>query len=165
MHVNIHIGYVGNVPEPTVTLSLVPTMWEFSAFSWSHKVGAIDLNQIRVEWVFTGVLPTSLHIELTIIHKWLCSADRTKIVKQDIFDNTALCSWCKRVCWQIEWLAFDIHFTGSPGCLLPLHLLSVHCQQLIQLGEELRRRRAIILLPQDKPDPLRWRNCGKKEAS
>lgn len=92
MYVNIYTGYIGNVPETTVTSCFVQTMWEFSAFSWSHKVGAIDLNQIRVEWEFTGVLPTSLHIELTIIHKWLCSADCTRIVKQEMFDNTALCS-------------------------------------------------------------------------
>lgn len=53
---------------------------------------------------------------------------------------------------------------GSPGCLRPLHLLAVHSQELVQLGEELRGWGAIVLLSQDKPDPLSWRNCGENKG-
>lgn len=38
-----HTGHIESAPQFTVTLSLVPTMWEFSAFSWSHKAGTIDV--------------------------------------------------------------------------------------------------------------------------
>lgn len=51
-----------------------------------------------------------------------------------------------------------------PGRLLPLHLLSIHRQQLIQLSEELRGRRAVILLAEDEADSLSCRrDCGERK--
>lgn len=61
---------------------------------------------------------------------------------------------CKHIC-----------LSSSPGSFLPLHLLPVHFQKLIQLSEELGRWWAIILLSQDKPDSLSRRNCKQKELS
>jgi len=58
----------------------------------------------------------------------------------------------------------DIGLSSSPGRFLPLHLLPVHRQELVQLCEELRRRGPIVFLSQDKPDPLSRRNCREKEA-
>lgn len=49
---------------------------------------------------------------------------------------------------------------ASPRCLLPLHLLSVHSQQLIEFSEELRRRRTVIFLSQDEPDAF----CSRRDC-
>ena len=49
---------------------------------------------------------------------------------------------------------------GSPRCLLPLHLLTIHGQQLIQFREELRGRWAVILLAQDESDAF----CGGRDC-
>lgn len=54
---------------------------------------------------------------------------------------------------------------ASPCCLLPLHLLPIHSQQLIQFGEELRGCWAVILLAQDESDTFcRRRDCGSENA-
>lgn len=56
----------------------------------------------------------------------------------------------------------DTEHCHSPGRFLPLHLLPVHREQLVQLGEELRGWGGIVLLAQDEPDPLGWRNYREK---
>ena len=123
-----------------------------SAFSWSHRAGSTNLNQIRAYWVFTGVRPISPHIQNT---RGLCSNFGT--VKQETSDYSA-----NRIVVKERWGGpMDIRPNGSPGRLLPFHLLPVHRQKLVQLCKELRRWWAIVLFSQDKSDPLSWRNCRK----
>lgn len=68
-------------PEPTVTVSLVLAMWKFLPFPGLTEAGTTDLDQIRADWEFTRVWPISLHTQSTVVHKRLCSADCTGIVK------------------------------------------------------------------------------------
>ena len=49
---------------------------------------------------------------------------------------------------------------ASPRRLLPLHLLPIHGQQLIQFREELRGCWAVILLAQDESDAF----CGRRDC-
>lgn len=49
---------------------------------------------------------------------------------------------------------------ASPGCFLPLHLLPIHGQQLIQFREELRGSWAVILLSQDESDAF----CSRRDC-
>ena len=70
---------------------------------------------------------------------------------------------CKIKKGQIQEL-WGLRLRSLPGRLLPLHLLTIHRQKLIQLGEELWGRRAVIFLPKDEADPLsRRRDCGERK--
>lgn len=54
---------------------------------------------------------------------------------------------------------------ASPCSLLPLHLLPIHGQQLIQFSEELRRCWAVIFLSQDESNALcGWRDCRSENT-
>ena len=60
----------------------------------------------------------------------------------------------KSQCVCVRYTIFMCIDDRSPGCLLPLHLLSIDGQQFVQLSKELRGRGSVILLTQDEPDPL-----------
>lgn len=82
--------------------------------------------------------------ELTHMSDWVINWPSLQL-KEKV--SVCVCVWVQyTICTCIDGC--------SPGCLLPLHLLSVDGQQFVQLSEELRGRGPIILLTQDEPDPL-----------
>lgn len=107
--------------------------------------GTPNPNQIRLFWTMAH-FPT---------HKSWWNCVLLLGMRSRKFENTLLAgSHTDR--WDVR-----NQIRSLPGCLLPFQLLPVHGQKLVQLGEELRRRRAIILLAKDEADPFSWGNCTK----
>lgn len=124
-----------------------------SPISCSHKAGTPYQDLIRADREFPGVQPISLHTQETPIHERPSPTGCTMTVNRKHLNTLPiiLSGKEKKKCSLYTSSSRD---SGSPGCLLPLHLLPVHSQQFVQLSEELRWWGAIVLLSQDELYPL-----------